>query len=166
MTTHNNTPDEDIISRIHSEVIILEEEPTPESHDDSEDEATAEDEERPFVDEEEQQQTHSPERETTLNPWTLITTGRILPKGSLRFHRLFIAIAVMCFISIFLTFMSLNASREYRKREQYASVLHERSVLKEEERYELSSKPAVTKRLKDHGIELIDLTKNSRLIEK
>jgi hypothetical protein len=151
---------------LHERSVLKEEEPTPDSHDAGEDEATAEDEERPFVDEEEQQQTHSPERETTLNPWTLITTGRILPKGSLRFHRLFIAIAVMCFISIFLTFMSLNASREYRKREQYASVLHERSVLKEEERYELSSKPAVTKRLKDHGIELIDLTKNSRLIEK
>jgi hypothetical protein len=62
--------------------------------------------------------------------------------------------------------MSLNASREYRQKEKYASVLHERSVLKEEERYSLSSKRAVTKRLKEHGIELIDLTKDSRLIEE
>ena len=72
----------------------------------------------------------------------------------------------MCFLSIFLTFMSLNANREYRQREQYASVLHERSVLKEEERYSLSSKSVVTKRLEQHGIKLIDLTKESRLLDK
>jgi predicted TPR repeat methyltransferase len=62
--------------------------------------------------------------------------------------------------------MSLNADREYRQREKYASVLHERVVLREEQRYELSSKSAVTNRLKSHGIELIELSKNSRIIEK
>jgi hypothetical protein len=62
--------------------------------------------------------------------------------------------------------MSLNANREYRQREKYALVLHERSVLKEEERYSLSSKQVVTARLKSHGIELVDLSKESRLIEK
>jgi hypothetical protein len=69
-------------------------------------------------------------------------------------------------MSIFLTFISLNADREYREREQYASILHERSVLKEEMRYSLSSKSAVTARLKRHNIELIELSKDSRIIEK
>ena len=99
-------------------------------------------------------------------PWLMITTGKILTEGSLPHHRYFIAIAIMCFFSIFLTFMSLNADREYRQREQYASVLHERAVLKEEERYSLSSKSAVTARLKRHNIELIELSKDSRIIEK
>ena len=72
----------------------------------------------------------------------------------------------MCFFSIFLTYMSLNADREYRQREKYASVLHERAVLKEELRYSLSSKSAVISRLKRHNIELIELSKDSRIIEK
>ena len=99
-------------------------------------------------------------------PWLMITTGKILTEGSLPHHRYFIAIAIMCFFSIFLTFMSLNADREYRQRERYASILHERSVLKEELRYSLSSKSAVTSRLKRHNIELIELSKESRIIEK
>ena len=69
-------------------------------------------------------------------------------------------------MSIFLTFMSLNADREYRRREKYATVLYERSVLKEELRYSLSSKKAVTERLKSHNITLVDLSKDSRLVEK
>lgn len=109
-------------------------------------------------DEEEQRESHA--------PWLMITTGKILTEGSLPHHRYFIAIAVMCFFSIFLTYMSLNADREYRQREQYASVLHERAVLKEELRYSLSSKSAVTSRLKQHNIELIELSKDSRIIEK
>ena len=45
-------------------------------------------------------------------------------------------------------------------------MLHERSVLKEELRYSLSSKSVVTERLKSYNIELVDLSKDSRLIEK
>lgn len=106
------------------------------------------------------------EEQESNAPWLVITTGKILTEGSLPYHRYFIAIAVMCFFSIFLTFMSLNADREYRQRERYASILHERSVLKEELRYSLSSKSAVTSRLKRHNIELIELSKESRIIEK
>lgn len=106
------------------------------------------------------------EEQESGTPWLMITTGKILTEGSLPYHRYFIAIAIMCFFSIFLTFMSLNADREYRQRERYASILHERSVLKEELRYSLSSKSAVTSRLKRHNIELIELSKESRIIEK
>lgn len=106
------------------------------------------------------------EEQESNAPWLVITTGKILTEGSLPYHRYFIAIAVMCFFSIFLTFMSLNADREYRQRERYATVLHERSVLKEEERYSLSSKSAVISRLRRHNIELIELSKDSRIIEK
>ena len=110
---------------------------------------------------EEQEEDEVQEEESNM-PWLIITTGKILTEGSLPYHRYFIAIAFMCFFSIFLTFMSLNADREYRQREKYASVLHERVVLREEQRYELSSKSAVTNRLKSHGIELIELSKNIR----
>lgn len=114
---------------------------------------------------EEQEEDEVQEEESNM-PWLIITTGKILTEGSLPYHRYFIAIAIMCFFSIFLTFMSLNADREYRQRERHASILHERAVLKEEQRYGLSSKSAVTNRLKQHGIELIDLSKDSRIIER
>ena len=95
-----------------------------------------------------------------------IITGSLLTEGTVPYYRYFIAIAVMCFLSIVLTFLSLNASNEYRRKERTLTTLHERSVVKDEQRYELSSKSAVTKRLKEHNIELIDLAKSSRLIEK
>ena len=114
---------------------------------------------------EEQEEDEVQDEESNM-PWLIITTGKILTEGSLPYHRYFIAIAIMCFFSIFLTFLSLNADREYRQRERYASILHERAVLKEEQRYGLSSKSAVTNRLKQHGIELIDLSKDSRIIER
>ncbi|MBO7282967.1 MAG: hypothetical protein J6U73_06170 [Alistipes sp.] len=141
--------EENTKERVRREVVILTDE---QSH------TSTHQEELNDEDEEEQRESHA--------PWLMITTGKILTEGSLPHHRYFIAIAVMCFFSIFLTYMSLNADREYRQREQYASVLHERAVLKEELRYSLSSKSAVTSRLKRHNIELIELSKDSRIIEK
>lgn len=117
-------------------------------------------------DDDQEEEGKQKEEQESGTPWLMITTGKILTEGSLPHHRYFIAIAIMCFFSIFLTFMSLNADREYRQRERYASILHERSVLKEELRYSLSSKSAVTSRLKRHNIELIELSKESRIIEK
>lgn len=141
-------------SRIRREVIIL----------DNEEYDTAEDGD----DEDDDEAMESDHEEGTKRekPWMMFTTGSILTDGTLPYYRYFIAIAAMCFLSIFLTFMSLNADREYRRKEKYASVLHERAVLKEEERYGLSSKSAVQKRLKEYDIELIDLSKESRLIER
>ena len=142
--------EENTQERVRREVVILTDE---QSHTSSHEEEPSDEE-----DEDDQRESHA--------PWLMITTGKILTEGSLPHHRYFIAIAVMCFFSIFLTYMSLNADREYRQREKYASVLHERAVLKEELRYSLSSKSAVISRLKRHNIELIELSKDSRIIEK
>lgn len=146
--------------RVRREVVILtnEESNTPSAEQDSQTEEGEEQEEQ------EEQEEHEEKKNNT--PWLMITTGKILTEGSLPYHRYFIAIAIMCFFSIFLSYLSLNADREYRRREQYASVLHERAVLKEEERYGLSSKSAITSRLKRYNIELIELSKDSRVIEK
>ena len=149
----NYTPIDE--ERIKREVIIIDEEepktPIPNNEEDEE--------EIPFADENETTSTN------TDSAWMIFTSGRMLTDSTLSF-RYFVTIAVMCFLSIFLTFMSLNANREYHQREKYASILHERSVLKEEERYSLSSKSVVTKRLEQHGIKLIDLSKDSRLLDK
>lgn len=95
-----------------------------------------------------------------------IITGSLLTDGTVPYYRYFIAIAVMCFLSIFLTFLSLNTSNEYRRKERLVTTLHERSVVKDEQRYGLSSKSSITERLKQYNIELVDLSRDSRLIEK
>lgn len=141
--------------RVRREVVILAEEDNRHAHGELNEEHDENDEEG-----------NDEEGKESNMPWLIITTGKILTEGSLPYHRYFIAIAFMCFFSIFLTFMSLNADREYRQREDYASVLQERAILKEEQRYDLSSKRDVTNRLKAHGIELIDLSKDSRIIER
>lgn len=170
MTRNNNTPysrndyDSATASRIEREVIILEDDKEAqdeELYDEDREEESDEELYDDGYDEAEEEIRRKREK-----PWMIITTGSILTDGTLPYYRYFIAIAVMCFVSIFLTFMSLNADREFRKREKYASTLHERAVLKEEERYSLSTKSAVVKRLKENGIELTDLSKESRLIEK
>lgn len=143
--------------RVRREVVIL----TDEEHDTHSGAAA-----HNLSDDDQEEEGEQKEEQESGTPWLMITTGKILTEGSLPHHRYFIAIAIMCFFSIFLTFMSLNADREYRQRERYASILHERSVLKEELRYSLSSKSAVTSRLKRHNIELIELSKESRIIEK
>jgi hypothetical protein len=148
--------DEELESRIRREVIIVDD--------------ILNDEEEGFDDEEheahesgESGEAQSKKRERT---WMLFTTGGILTEGTRRLSRHFIAIAIMCFLSICLTFISLNAGHEQRRKEKQITILHERSVVKEELRHELSSKSAITERLRKHNIELIDLSKDSRLIEK
>ena len=161
----HNTEERD---RVRREVVILNEEPTP-NHTNNEEQEGREGRERDEEQEEQEGQERDEEQEMGEKrsmPWLIFTTGRILTEGSLPYHRYFIAIAIMCFLSIFLTFMSLNANREYKQREEYASILHERAILREERRYGLSSKSAVTSRLQKHGIELIELSKDSRIIEK
>lgn len=161
----HNTEERD---RVRREVVILNEEPTP-NHTNNEEREGREGRERDEEQEGQEEQERDEEQEMGEKrsmPWLIFTTGRILTEGSLPYHRYFIAIAIMCFLSIFLTFMSLNANREYKQREEYASILHERAILREEKRYGLSSKSAVTSRLQKHGIELIELSKDSRIIEK
>ena len=102
----------------------------------------------------------------TKSLWQHITTGTFLTDGAASYYRSLLIIAAMYFMSIFLNFVQLNSDREYRSLQNYATVLNERAVLKEEERFSLSSKSYVEERLKSYGIELIDLSKHSRLIEK
>lgn len=159
----------DIRRRINREVVRVEEE-RPEESIEEEDEyfedSDVEYDEDALTEEEIDQEI---EEEETKRPKRLIDhiiTGSLLTDGTVPYYRYFIAIAVMCFLSIVLTFLSLNASNEYRRKEHMVTTLHERSVVKDEQRYGLSSKSAIQERLLEHNIELVDLSKNSRLIEK
>jgi hypothetical protein len=94
-----------------------------------------------------------------------IFTGGFLSSDSAAiYYRMLIAIAVMCFACIFLTFMSLNADREYSQLEKRATVLRERAIVFQERRYDISSREQVDKLLERHNIELKDLDDNTHVI--
>ena len=78
----HNTEERD---RVRREVVILNEEPTP-NHINNEEREGQEGQER----DEEQEM-----GEKRSMPWLIFTTGRILTEGSLPYHRYFIAIAIM-----------------------------------------------------------------------
>ena len=135
------------------------------------DDEIAEERERMAEEERERQEREAREKERERKQQRSIVrnlaTGNFLTSdGAQQYYRYMIAIAAMCFFSIFLTFMSLNADRECRILEERASVLRERSVLIEEQRYGISSKHEVKRMLRERNMELIDLRNNSRLIEK
>ncbi len=163
------TPNRHLRRRIDREVVIL---PSEEVKEDIKDEAQESDIEQMVGDEEEDiecadEDIESEEEDNSEKSlFDFITEGLLLTHGAVPYYRYFIAIAIMCFLSICLTFISLNAGHEQRRKEKQITILHERSVVKEELRHELSSKSAITERLRKHNIELIDLSKDSRLIEK
>ena len=75
-------------ARIHNEVIILEDEEA-EAAQRQEDDAPwydYDEDDTPFIEDENEEQSNE-----SMNPWTLITTGRILTEGSLPYYRYFIA---------------------------------------------------------------------------
>lgn len=160
--------------RIDREVVRVKEEEATNENEDIEDEEDIDEEESEEVETQESEEGEEDDEENERHqakrrPKSLvdhIITGSLLTDGTVPYYRYFIAIAVMCFLSIFLTFMSLNTSNEYRRKEHLVTTLHERSVVKDELRYSLSSKSAITERLKSYNIELVDLSRDSRLIEK
>lgn len=157
----------------------IDEESDEEDEDDTEDieddevdddtEESEEDEEGEDADKESEGDSNDEADETTKpqskSLWRhIVTGGFITSDGALQYYRYLIAIAIMCFISIFLTFMSLNADSEYRHKEQQVSRLRERSVLKSEERYRISSRDEVVRVLKEeHGIVMVDQKSSQRM---
>ena len=94
----------------------------------------------------------------------IITGGFIAGDNASQYYRYLIAIALMCFVSIFLTFMSLNADDEYRSKEKHVALLRERSVLKSEERYRVASRDEVVKRLdREYGIKMVEQESSQRM---
>lgn len=154
--------------RIQREVVRITPVERYHHYDDVDDIAQEEAYSNPFIEAEEEEARESGEMQTqrTKSLWQHITTGTFLTDGAASYYRSLLIIAAMYFLSIFLNFVQLNSDREYRSLQNYATVLNERAVLKEEERFSLSSKSYVEERLKSYGIDLIDLSKHSRLIEK
>ena len=156
--------------RIRKEIIRVDAE---EDEDDEEDEEAededvdddADDEEEDGGDEEQDDDKVDEGAKPSRSIWKhIVTGGFITSDNASQYYRYLIAIAIMCFVSIFLTFMSLNADSEYRRKESELAVLRERSVLKSEERYRISSRDEVVRMLKESdGIEMVDQNNSQRM---
>ena len=127
------TPNRHLRRRIDREVVIL---PSEEVKEDIKDEAQESDIEQLVGDEEEDiecadEDIESEEEDNSEKSlFDFITEGLLLTHGAVPYYRYFIAIAIMCFLSICLTFISLNAGHEQRRKEKQITILHERSGIK------------------------------------
>lgn len=158
--------------RIRKEIIRVDAEEDEDDDEDEEaededvdDEADDEDEEEDGGDEEQDDDKVDEGAKPSRSIWKhIVTGGFITSDNASQYYRYLIAIAIMCFVSIFLTFMSLNADSEYRRKESELAVLRERSVLKSEERYRISSRDEVVRMLKESdGIEMVDQNNSQRM---
>lgn len=135
------------------------------SEDELEDDDEESDNEDEDEDEDEGDEKDNDGEEESKSLWQhIVTGGFIAGDNATQYYRYLIAIALMCFISIFLTFMSLNADDEYRRKEKRLTLLRERSILKSEERYRISSREEVVRRLdKEFGITMIEQKNSQRM---
>ncbi|MBE6203386.1 MAG: hypothetical protein E7135_06995 [Rikenellaceae bacterium] len=178
---HSSEEEELRKRRIRREIVRVEEDDEDDELEediDDEIEDDAEDDEQTQIDDNDEEEDNADddgddesdeESEEEVQPsksiWRhIVTGGFITSDGATQYYRYLVAIAIMCFISIFLTFMSLNADSEYRRKERYVSVLRERSVLKSEERYRASSRDEVVRRLaEEHGVVMVDQNNSQRI---
>lgn len=124
-------------------------------------------EERQRMEEEEEERKATEERKARRSRsilFNIFTGGFLSTDGATKYYRMLIAIAAMCFICIFLTFLSLNADREYRLLEKHAVVLRERAIIFEDRKYSISTREEVNRLMEKQGIELKDLDNDSRVI--
>lgn len=106
------------------------------------------------------------ERRRSTLLWQLFSGSFLVGSGATQYYNYLIAIAAMCLVSIFVTFMSLNADMECRTMEEQVRVLRERAVLIQEQRFHRSSYNEIMRMLEDRGIHMTDLSDDSRLIER
>ena len=132
--------------------------------DEDEDDEESEEEEDDEEDDDEEDDDEEDENRSHSLWQHIITGGFIAGDNASQYYRYLIAIALMCFVSIFLTFMSLNADDEYRSKEKHVALLRERSVLKSEERYRVASRDEVVKRLdREYGIKMVEQESSQRM---
>ena len=124
-------------------------------------------EERQQMEEEEAERKAEEERKERRSRSILLnifTGGFLSTDGATKYYRMLIAIAIMCFLCIFLTFLSLNADREYRHLEKHALVLRERAIIFEDRKYSISTREEINRLLQKQGIGLKDLDNDSHVI--
>ena len=116
--------------------------------------------------EQEQERERRQQRRSRSLLWQVFSGSFLVGSGATQYYNYLIAMAAMCLVSIFVTFMSLNADMECRNLEEQGRVLRERAVLMQEQRFRRGSYNEIMRMLEDRGIRMTDLSDDSRLIER
>ncbi|MBR4995178.1 MAG: hypothetical protein IKY82_03870 [Alistipes sp.] len=124
-------------------------------------------------DEEQEREEHEQEREKEEKRqrrrarlfWQLFS-GNILINSSVKANYSYlIAIAVMCFISIFVMFTALYADLRYSRVEREMKLVRERSIRMQEQLYGKTTHAAIREELQRRGINLQDPKKTKEIVE-
>lgn len=151
--------EEELRRRIRNEVLRVQ---SGEADEDIERDREAEAEERK---EQEQKQAHERKRRSKLS-WQIFS-GSILTSRSLADnYRYFIAIAVMCFVSIVVMFAALYADLNYSSMENEVQLLRERSIRLQEQLHRQTTHQAVRDSLLRRGINLQDPRQSASIVEE
>ena len=97
--------------------------------------------------------------------WQLFSGNILVNKSVADNYRYFIAIAVMCFISIAVMFMVLYADLNYSRLERDLQLVRERSIRLQEQLYSRTTHAAVKQELQRRGISLQDPNKATEVVE-
>ena len=97
--------------------------------------------------------------------WQLFSGNILVNKSVADNYRYFIAIAVMCFISIAVMFMTLYADLRYSQLERELQLVRERSIRLQEQLYNNTTHAAIKEQLKERGIPLKDPDKAKEIVE-
>ena len=97
--------------------------------------------------------------------WQLFS-GNILVTSSVKANYSYlIAIAVMCFVSIFVMFTALYADLRYSRVEREVQLVRERSIRLQEQLYGKTTHAAIREELQRRGINLQDPQKTKEVVE-
>ncbi len=115
--------------------------------------------------EREQAETEKKQRRRSRLFWQLFS-GNILVTSSVKANYSYlIAIAVMCFVSIFVMFTALYADLRYSRVEREVQLVRERSIRLQEQLYGKTTHAAIREELQRRGINLQDPQKTKEVVE-
>jgi hypothetical protein len=97
--------------------------------------------------------------------WQLFS-GNILVSGSVACnYRYFIAIAVMCFVSIAVMFAALYADIRYTRVERELQLVRERSIRLQEQLFSRTTHAAIAKEVEERGLGLQEPRKSREVVD-
>lgn len=97
--------------------------------------------------------------------WQLFSGNILINKSVADNYHYFAAIAVMCFVSIAVMFMTLYADLRYSQLERELQLVRERSIRLQEQLYNSTTHSAIKEQLKERGIPLKDPDKAKEIVE-
>ena len=122
-------------------------------------------EEQEEAEREEQERRAKKQKRRSRLFWQIFSGNILVNKSVAENYHYFAAIAVMCFVSIAVMFMTLYADLRYSQLERELQLVRERSIRLQEQLYNNTTHAAIKEQLKERGIPLKDPDKAKEIVE-